>query len=446
MKIGDLLTAEKISLREAAEDKEAVLKRLSALVNERGFVKKKEKLLKALSDRESEGSTGVGTGIAIPHCVTVAVSKPLVFAMTLDKPIDFDSYDGKPVDLVFLIATPDNGDKSGMEIMSSLSLLLTDDGFVERLRAAADPDEFLAVFNAAESGDKVEVKKTSSSKKKIKLAAVTGCPNGLVKSFQAAGTLEKIAEKNGCVIKIEKRGGKGSSDVLSAGDIADAKAIIIASDIDVPMDRFDGKRVIKCSTDECINEPQEFIDKALSGKESQFNAAKAKKENAEVSKKGQRFTAAAFIATILPFFTGAAVLGIMGAVLKATGNLGGLFGAFAGKGVNLAIAIIVAVIAGYVAGLVAGDEGMAVGFAGGMLLIWTKPVTAFICAFIVALSAGGFMVLLKKLFAKVPKKLTWLVNIFLYPIIGILLEAACVCFAINPIAKAATDIVLNMVK
>ena len=444
MKIGDLLTADRIAVAQTAENCDAVIGRLVDLVCERGFVTKKEKLLKALTDRESEGSTGVGGGIAIPHCMTVAVKKPLVFAVTLTDKVDFDSYDGKPVDLVFMIAAPDNGDKSGMEIMSSLSLLLTDDEFADKLKKASSAEEFSDLINAAESGEKTDVPRTASSKKKTKLAAVCACPNGLVKNIQAATVLEKAAEKAGAVIKTEKRSSKASQDVLSAGDIADAKAVIIAADIDVPMDRFDGKRIVRCSTDECISAPAEFIDKALAGKESQFNAAKAKKENAGQPKKAQGFTAAAFIATILPFLTGAAVLGIMGAVLKATGNLGDLFSAFTGKGVNLAIAIIVAVIAGYVAGLVAGDEGMAVGFAGGMLLVWSHPVTAFVGAFIVALCAGGFVVLLKKTFAKVPKKLTWLVNIFLYPIIGILLEAACVCFAINPLAKAVTEIVTKL--
>ena len=438
MKIGELLTAEKIAIGQTAKDRDEVIKSLVDLVCERGFVTKKEKLLKSLTDRESEGSTGVGAGIAIPHCMTAAVKKPLLFAMTLTNPVDFDSYDGKPVDLVFMIATPDNGDKSGMEIMSSLSLLLTDDEFASSLRGAADARGFLEMLSAAESGEKVEIKKQTSSKKKTKLAAVCACPNGTVKCLQAAQALEKTAEKSGCVIKIERRGTKSSEGILSAGDIADAKAVIIASDIDVPMDRFDGKRIVRCSTDECIDSPANQIEKAVSGKESQFDAAKAKKENALKSGKSgtsANYGIAGFIAMILPFFTGAAVLALFACAIKLTGNGNAMFAAFTGGIRSLAIAIVAAVIAGFIAGIVSGDEGMAVGFFGGMLIFWGNVIAVMASGVGAGLIAGVIVLLLKKILIKIPPKLTWLKNVFLIPVIGILIEGAIVWFAINPLVS-----------
>jgi len=446
MKIGELLTADRIALQQKADSREEVIKLLTDLVCERGLVTKKDKLFRSLTDRESEGSTGIGTGIAIPHCMTAAVKKPLLFAMTLEKPVDFDSYDGKPVDLVFMIATPDNGDKSGMEIMSSLSLLLTDDAFAENLRGASDADEFMEIVKAADSGEKSDVKKTSSSKKKTKLAAVCACPNGTVKSVQAAENLEKSAAKAGCVIKIEKRSAKSSESILSAGDIADAKAVIIASDIDVPMDRFDGKRIVKCTTEECAMAPEKYIEKAVSGKESQFDAAKAKKERAVPSAKtGANMGIAGFIATVLPFFTGAAVVACFAAVMKMTGNFGGLFAAYTSGGKTLAVGIVIAVLAGFVSSLIAGDEGLATGFFGGMLIVWYNTVAGIVCAVIVGLLSGVFILLLKKLFGKIPAKLTWLKNIILIPVTGITIEAVIICFVLNGVALSVVNAVMRMI-
>ncbi|MBR4182392.1 MAG: PTS sugar transporter subunit IIA [Lachnospiraceae bacterium] len=445
MKVGELLTAEKIAIGEAAEDRDAVIKRLVELVCVRGFVTKKEKLLKAITDRESEGSTGVGGGIAIPHCMTVAVKKPLLFGMTLEKPVDFDSYDGKPVDMVFMIASPDNGDKSGMEVMSSLSLLLTDDEFAGNLRKAGSPEEFLDMVNAAESGEKTEVKKSGSSKKKNKLAAVCACPNGIAKGPLAAGALEKAAEKSGCVIKVEKRGSKGSTDVLSAGDIADAKAVIIASDIDVPMERFDGKRVVRVTTDECIKSPADYIEQAVSGGVSQFDAAKAKKESGV--KTGKSATPAnrgiaGFIAMILPFFTGAAVLALFAGVIKLMGYGGAIY-VDINNSRTFATMIIAAVVTGFVAGLIAGDEGMAVGFFGCLLVRWGQIFGArisvvsivMICvtALVIAAVAGALVLLLKKIFSGIPAKLTWLKNIILIPLTGCIISEVLVWFAVNPL-------------
>ena len=455
MKVGELLTAEKIAIGEAAEDRDAVIKRLVELVCERGFVTKKDKLLKALTDRESEGSTGVGGGIAIPHCMTVAVKKPLLFGMTLEKPVDFDSYDGKPVDMVFMIASPDNGDKSGMEIMSSLSLLLTDDGFVDNLRKASSGEEFLEIVKAAESGEKTEVKKTASSKKKTKLAAVCACPGGIAKGPLAAGALEKAAEKNGCVIKVEKRGSKGSTDVLSAGDIADAKAVIIASDIDVPMDRFDGKKVVRCTTDECIKSPDDYIEQAVSGGASQFDATKAKKES--VVKNGKTGTAAnrgiaGFIAMILPFFTGAVVLALFAGVLRLTAGKAVLFSDIAGSR-NLLIMITAAVLTGFIAGIIAGDEGMAVGFFGSLTVRWgliagVKITVASVVMIgvmipVIAAVAGILVLLMKKVFSGIPAKLTWLKNIILIPFIGCVISEVLVWFALNPLASLITGMIAS---
>ena len=262
----------------------------------------------------------------------------------------------------------------------------------------------------------------------------------------AAGALEKAAEKNGCVIKVEKRGSKGSTDVLSAGDIADAKAVIIASDIDVPMERFDGKRVVRCSTDDCIASPDTYIDQAVSGGVSQFDAAKARKESDEKTRRpGSQANRgiAGFLAMILPFFTGAAAYILFMCVIRLMSHVQPVFADISGAK-SLVAMMITAVVTGFNAGIIAGDEGMAVGFFSSLLMSrvrmsgnWLSAgsvVTVVLLAVIIAVLSGVLVLLLKKVFSGIPAKLTWLKNIILIPLIGCAVTEALVWFALNPLA------------
>ena len=268
MRIRDLLAPESIQLNGSATGKEDVLNQMVSLMVKSGKIADEETYRKGVFAREEESTTGIGEGIAIPHCKSAAVKKPGLSAMVLKNGVDFDALDGEKVHLIFLIAAPDTEDNVHLDVLSRLSVLLMDENFTNGLKQAASVEEFLKVIDEAESEKEekeeqkeTEIKEPEENQKKI--LAVTGCPTGIAHTYMAAESLEKKAAELGCFIKVETRGSGGAKNVLTAKEIEEADCIIVAADTKVPMDRFAGKPVIICQVSDGISKADKLIQRAM---------------------------------------------------------------------------------------------------------------------------------------------------------------------------------------
>ena len=265
MKITDLLSVGAVDLNVTASSKEELLKKAVELMVRQGNITDKEQYLKAVFAREEEGTTGVGDGIAIPHGRCEGVSQPGLIAMVIPKGVDYDALDDEPVDLLFLIAANPKSGSAHIDILSKLSGMLMNDDFTAALKAAKSPQEFLKVIDDAENEKdaKTQAPKEEAKKGQIKILAVTGCPTGIAHTFMAAESLEKTAKAKGCFIKVETRGSGGAKNVLTEEEIREADCIIVAADTKVPMDRFDGKKLIEVPVSDGISKVVNLVDAAM---------------------------------------------------------------------------------------------------------------------------------------------------------------------------------------
>lgn len=497
MRITDLLSVESICLNGRAENKKDALDQMVDLMAKSGRVRDVEKYRKGVYVREEESTTGIGEGIAIPHCKSDAVIKPGLAAMTLPDGVDFESLDGQPANLFFLIAAPDTEDNVHLDVLSKLSVLLMDETFTDGLRQAKSVDDFLKVIDAAES-DKDEdtqdtsIQETAGSKK---ILAVTGCPTGIAHTYMAAEALEKKAKDLGYEIKVETRGSGGAKNVLTAEEIASADGIIVAADTKVPMDRFAGKRVVITKVANGINKPGELIEEALSGRAPVYEAGSAggsaeKEEESKGSIGHQVYTHLMNgVSHMLPFVIGGGILTALAFLIDTLcgyGTSGGSnfgsctpFSAFFKYIGGLSMGMMVPVLAGYIAYSIADRPGLAVGFAGGLLAANGNAILAnfpvfkdsvsslgafnkFIANFafqninggntisgflggIVAGFLAGFIVLgLRKICEKLPDALDGIKPTLIYPLAGIFSIGVLMCFIFNPLIGLINTALSNM--
>lgn len=497
MRITDLLSPESICLNGRAENKKDALDQIVDLMAKSGRVGDVEKYRKGVYAREEESTTGIGEGIAIPHCKSDAVIRPGLAAMTLPDGVDFESLDGQPANLFFLIAAPDTEDNVHLDVLSKLSVLLMDEDFTDGLRQAKSVEEFLKVIDAAEK-DKDEDSEDTSSQEPVgskKILAVTGCPTGIAHTYMAAEALEKKAKELGYEIKVETRGSGGAKNVLTAEEIAGADGIIVAADTKVPMDRFAGKHVVITKVANGINKPGELIEEALSGKAPVYEAGSAagSAEKEEENKGGighQVYTHLMNgVSHMLPFVIGGGILTALAFLIDTLcgyGTSGGAnfgsctpFSAFFKYIGGLSMGMMVPVLAGYIAYSIADRPGLAVGFAGGLLAANGNAILAnfpvfkdhvdslgafnkFIANFafqdvnggntvsgflggIVAGFLAGFIVLgLKKLCEKLPDALDGIKPTLIYPLAGIFFIGVLMCFIFNPLIGLINTGLSNM--
>lgn len=288
MKITDLIKKDSIDLNVEASNKEEIIQKAVELMSQNGNITNKDEYLKLVMKREEEGSTGIGEEIAIPHGKGDSISGPGVAAMVIPKGVDFKSLDGKPVKLLFLIAAPNTEDNVHLEVLSRLSTLLMDEKFRKELLKAKSKDEFLQIIDKAEK-EKVEEKEEKEEKEKkeeYELLGITACPTGIAHTYMAAEALEQMGDELGIPIKIETQGQSGTQNVLTEEEIKKAKAIIVATDVNVDLSRFDGKRVLKTSVSEGIHKPKELIEKAINAEDK--ISIYHHKENEEKSNRSER--------------------------------------------------------------------------------------------------------------------------------------------------------------
>lgn len=455
MRITDLLDKRSISLTAAPKSKEEALNEAIALMAESGKINDTEGYRRQVFAREEESTTGVGEGIAIPHGKCAAVNRPGLAAMVIKDGVDFESLDGEPVTLLFLIAAPDTKDNVHLDVLSKLSMMLMDEEFTKNLRNASTAEEFLEIIDKADEEKKSVDERLSDITKaddsRVKILAVTSCPTGIAHTYMAAEGLEKAAKAKNCYIKVETRGSGGAKNVLTDKDIEEADFIIIAADAKVPMERFDGKKLIERQVSDGINKADELIDLAIKGEAPVYKSGVRSDDEVEktTTKKGighKIYTQLMNgVSHMLPFVVGGGILiaisflidgfavdinSLSAAERSSFGSITDAARLFNEIG-NVAFKFMLPVLAGFIAMAIGDRPALAVGFVGGMMA--ANGTSGFLGALAAGFAAGYIVLLLVKLCSKLPDALEKIAPVLIYPVVGILVMGLLMKFAVEPV-------------
>lgn len=492
MKIIDLLDDRSILLDGRVADKKAALDQMVELMDASGKLRDKETYRQGVYAREQEGSTGIGEGIAIPHCKSDAVIKPGLAAMVVKDGVEFESLDGQPAHLFFLIAAPNTEDNVHLDVLSRLSVLLMDEDFTNKLRQATSVSEFKQIIEEAEKGSENEgdtaVERADSEHY---IVAVTGCPTGIAHTYMAAEALEKKAKELGYSIKVETRGAGGAKNVLTADEIERADGIIVAADTQVPMDRFQGKPTVVTKVADGINKPEELLREIVDGKAPLYEGGGETAPKEEIAEK-EGIGHATYkhlmsgVSHMLPFVIGGGIMIAIAFLIDTLCGYGGTGGGNFGTCTPLSalfkyigdfsMGLMVPVLTGYIAYSIADRPGLAVGFTGGLLAAngnavlakyvfaneslggFSKFISNFafvgenggntVSGFLGGIAAGfvaGFIVLgLKKLCSKLPDSLEGIKPTLIYPLVGIFLIGILMTMVFNPLIGLINTGLSNM--
>ncbi|NFG24492.1 PTS fructose transporter subunit IIC [Clostridium botulinum] len=455
MRIVDLLKKQGIELNFNPSSKNECIEKLVNLMDKTGNLNNKEEYKKAIIAREAQSTTGIGEGIAIPHGKTNAVKKASLAAAVCKKGVDYDSLDGAPANLFFMIAVPDNSDNLHLEVLARLSTILMDEKFRETLINCEDKDQFLKLIDEKESEkfpEEVKEAKQTSSNGAYRVLAVTACPTGIAHTYMAAESLENKGKDLGVTIKVETNGSGGAKNVLTKKEIEEADCIIIAADKNVEMSRFNGKRVIKTKVANGIHKAEELINEAISGNAPVYHHngnGSVETENIENESIGRQIYKHLMngVSHMLPFVIGGGILIALAFLFDDYSIDPSNFGmntplaAFFKTVGGTAFDFMLPVLAGFIAMSIGDRPALAVGFVGGALA--NKGGSGFLGALLAGFIAGYLVVLLKKLFDKLPQSLEGLKPVLLYPFFGILLIGAIMVFAVNPPVGALNTMITN---
>lgn len=469
MTIRDLLAAESINLNGTPAGKTEALNQCIDLMAKSGKIADVETYRKGVFAREEEGTTGIGMGIAIPHCKSDAVTKAGLAAMVVKDGVDFESLDGTPAKIIFLIAAPNTEDNVHLQVLSKLSVMLMDEQFTNSLINAGSVDEFLNIIDSAEKAkDEKEAAKEAKAKEPVEvkkddvfIVAVTACPTGIAHTYMAAEAIEKKAKELGYQVKVETRGSGGAKNVLTDDEIAKAAGVIVACDTNVPTDRFDGKKVIECQVSDGINKAEELIKRIASGDAPVFKAS-GKKEASHSSVGGKESVGHQIykhlmtgVSHMLPFVVGGGILIAIAFLIDGfsvdlnslpadqRANFGTITQAAAMfKGIGgTAFGFMLPILAGFIAMSIADRTGLAVGFVGGSIA--ANGTSGFLGALVAGFVAGYIVLLLKKIFSKLPESLDGMKPVLLYPLLGIFLVGVIMQFVVEPPIGALNTAINN---
>lgn len=469
MTIRDLLAAESINLNGTPAGKTEALNQCIDLMAKSGKIADVEKYRKGVFAREEEGTTGIGMGIAIPHCKSDAVTKAGLAAMVVKDGVDFESLDGTPAKIIFLIAAPNTEDNVHLQVLSKLSVMLMDEQFTNSLINAGSVDEFLNIIDSAEKAkDEKEAAKEAKAKEPVEvkkddvfIVAVTACPTGIAHTYMAAEAIEKKAKELGYQVKVETRGSGGAKNVLTDDEIAKAAGVIVACDTNVPTDRFDGKKVIECQVSDGINKAEELIKRIAAGDAPVFKAS-GKKEASHSSVGGKESIGHQIykhlmngVSHMLPFVVGGGILIAIAFLIDGfsvdlnslpadqRANFGTITqGAALFKGIGgTAFGFMLPILAGFIAMSIADRPGLAVGFVGGSIA--ANGTSGFLGALVAGFVAGYIVNLLKKIFSKLPESLDGVKPVLLYPLLGIFLIGVIMQFVVEPPIGALNTAINN---
>ena len=454
MRITDLLDRRSVSLTAAPKGKSEALDMAVDLMVKSEKISDREAYRKQVYLREEESTTGIGEGIAIPHGKCDAVKKPGLAAMVIKNGVEFEALDDEPVTLLFLIAAPNTEDNIHLDVLSKLSVMLMDEEFTESLRNASSVDEFMDIIDKADSEKKdidERLADTGSAEgTQAKILAVTSCPTGIAHTYMAAEGIEKAAKAKNCFIKIETRGSGGAKNVLTDSEIAEADCIIVAADAQVPMDRFDGKKVIECQVSDGISKADQLIERALNGDAPIYHASAASSSSAAAKSGGSAghkiYTQLMNgVSHMLPLVVGGGILIAIAFLIDGLSidlnslpadqraNFGTITPAAALlKGIGgTAFGFMLPILAGFIAMAIGDRPALALGLVGGMMAASGK--SGFLGALLAGFVAGYLILALRKVCEKLPEALEKIAPVLIYPVVGILLMGLLMTFIVEPI-------------
>ena len=455
MRITDLLDRRSVSLTAAPKTKSETLDMAVDLMVKSEKISNREAYRKQVYLREEESTTGIGEGIAIPHGKCDAVKKPGLAAMVIKNGVEFEALDDEPVTLLFLIAAPNTEDNIHLDVLSKLSVMLMDEEFTESLRNASSVDEFMDIIDRADSEKKdidERLADTGSAEgTQAKILAVTSCPTGIAHTYMAAEGIEKAAKAKNCFVKIETRGSGGAKNVLTDQEIADADCIIVAADAKVPMERFDGKKVIECQVSDGISKADQLIDRAINGDAPVYHAAAGSQASSAGNKSGGSVGHKIYmqlmngVSHMLPLVVGGGILIAIAFLIDGLsvdlsalpadqranfGTITPVAALFKGIG-NTAFGFMLPILAGFIAMAIGDRPALALGLVGGMMAANGK--SGFLGALLAGFAAGYIILGLRKLCDKLPEALEKIAPVLIYPVVGILVMGLLMTFVVEPI-------------
>ncbi|MFR8146616.1 MAG: fructose-specific PTS transporter subunit EIIC [Clostridia bacterium] len=461
MRITDLLSEKAIELNVKAKDKNDIINKMAELMLKTGRITDVNEYKELVFKREEEGSTGVGEGIAIPHGKGNCVTEPGLVAMVVPEGVGYNALDGKPVNLLFMIAAPDTNSNLHLDVLSRLSTMLMDADFKNKLISAKSKKEFLEIINETE---KEKFKEEAKQGNGYEILGITACPTGIAHTYMAAEALENAGKEMGHLVKIETQGQSGVKNKLTKEEIRNAKAIIIAADIDIDLSRFKGKKILKAKVSDGIHKPKDLIEKALNGKDIPVyeGNGKADSEYENSENAGNKIYRHLMngVTHMLPFVVGGGILIAIAFLLDDYSLNPANFGmntpvaAFFKTIGGIAFDFMLCILSGYIAMSIADRPGLAVGFVGGAVAkagttfaSLTNPdvvlvSSGFLGALIAGFIGGYVVLLLRKLFSFLPKSLEGIKPILIYPVGGILLIGL-IMVAINPVVGAINTALNN---
>ncbi|MGU7919075.1 PTS fructose transporter subunit IIABC [Streptococcus suis] len=472
MKIQDVLRKDVMLLDLQATSKEAVIDEMIASLVEKGYVTDFEVFKTGIMNREAQTTTGLGDGIAMPHAKNAAVKEATVLFAKSNKGVDYASLDGQPTDLFFMIAAPEGANDTHLAALAELSKYLMKAGFADRLRAATNPEEVIAVFDTAEAADKAaeEVVTTPSGDRPF-IVAVTACTTGIAHTYMAEEALKKQAAEMGVDIKVETNGASGVGNKLTAEDIENAAGVIIAADKAVDMPRFNGKPLVSRPVAAGIKQAEELINIILDGKASVYTASEgaATVESSEKLSLGKAFYKHLMsgVSQMLPFVIGGGILialaflvdnfiGVPNDSLSNLGSYNEIASMFMKVG-QAAFGFMLPLLAGYIAYSIAEKPGLVAGFVAGAIansglafgkipyaaggeetLALAGVSSGFLGALVGGFLAGGVVLVLRNALRNLPKSLQGLNAILLLPLLGTAITGFLMFFVNIPMAAINT--------
>ena len=424
MKITDLMSKEAIKIHGHASSKMDAIDQMVSLMNKQGNVSDKEAYKEAVIERENLSTTGMVDGIAIPHARTTAITQAGIAAMTLPEGVDYQSMDGQPTTLIFLIGAPDDGDNVHLQVLSELSTLLMDHDFCEDLKNAGTPEEFLSIIDLAQSA-----KHETEAVKHPEVLAVTACPTGIAHTYMAAEALEKKAKEMGVSIKVETQGSVGVKNELTQEDIEHAKGVIIAADKNISLNRFNGLPLYSCPVARGIDEPEKLIQIILDEQAPIYKGEEVKVENNQ--EKGWHIPYKHLMngfSHALPILVAAGFMSVLANKLTFNTQFANILNVFG----NILYLLVLPVLSGYIAMSIADRPALGPGLAcgyiaySGFTLAWlnnpytTLSTSGFLGAIVGGFIAGYLVLVIEKLCAKIPDMFDGIKPVLLYPVLGVL--------------------------
>ena len=455
MRITDLLDRRSVSLSAAPKSKSEALDMAVDLMVKSEKISDREAYRKQVYAREQESTTGIGEGIAIPHGKCDAVQKPGLAAMVVKNGVEFEALDDEPVTLLFLIAAPNTEDNIHLDVLSKLSVMLMDEEFTASLRNAQSVDEFMEIIDKADD-EKKDIDERladtgSADEGQVKILAVTSCPTGIAHTYMAAEGIEKAAKARNCFIKVETRGSGGAKNVLTDQEIQEADCIIVAADAQVPMERFDGKKLIECQVSDGISKADALVERAIAGDAPVYHAAAGASNSSAAAKAGGGAGHKIYtqlmngVSHMLPLVVGGGILialaflidglsvdlnslpadqranfGTITPVATVLKNIGGT-----------AFGFMLPILAGFIAMAIGDRPALAVGLVGGMIAANGK--SGFLGALFAGFLAGYLILGLRKICDKLPEALEKIAPVLIYPVVGILVMGLCMTFVVEPL-------------